>query len=155
MFRSAARPVVEGAISLSNSMRLVSSSGCTPLKPVMLPPGRARLSTTSSGSPTIMTAGMVRVARLTASAAGVPRAMIRSGLTADHFGHKAGVERGIAVCGPIVQDKIAPLDVSKLFQTAPQGSEVGRVELRRCRLDHCNTVGPAGRLCLCCELWRH
>ena len=154
MFRSAAMPVVEGAISLSNSMRLASSSGCTPLKPVMLPPGRARLSTTSSGSPTIMTTGMVRRRPLDRKRGWCAAGDDQVGIAADHFGHKAGVERGIAVCGPIVQDKIAPLDVSKLFQAAPQGSEVGRVELRRYRLDYSNAVGPAGRLCLCCELWR-
>ena len=45
-------PELVGAISLSNSIRLVSNSGCTPLKPVMFPPGRERLSTTRSGSPT-------------------------------------------------------------------------------------------------------
>ena len=99
---------------------------------------------------------MVRVARLTASERGWCAAGDdQVGMTADHFGHKAGVERGIAVCGPIVQDKIAPLGVSKLFQTAAEGSEVGRIELRRCWLNQCNTVSPDGRLCPCGELWRH
>jgi hypothetical protein len=64
-----------GTISFSNSRRFVPNSGATMLKPVTLPPGRARLSTSpaATGSPTTaMTIGIVRVVALRALAAGVP-----------------------------------------------------------------------------------
>jgi len=60
MLRRAAIPEVVGAISLRSSMRLASKSETTPLSPVMFPPGRARLSTARSGSPSdAMTTGIV------------------------------------------------------------------------------------------------
>jgi hypothetical protein len=81
MLRNAAIAEVAGAISVSNSIRLASKSETTPLSPVRFASGPARLATTRSGSPSeAMTTGIVLVAFLAASAAGVPRVTIRSTL---------------------------------------------------------------------------
>jgi hypothetical protein len=67
--------------SLSTSSRLDSNSGVTAEKPVIFPPARATLATMPvlTASPTDpMTIGVVAVADLAASAAGVPEVTIRS-----------------------------------------------------------------------------
>ena len=70
-------------ISLSNSSRLPASTDPMVVNPVMFPPGRGRLSTRPAaiGSVTsIKTIGIVLVAFLAATAAGVLGAMIKSTL---------------------------------------------------------------------------
>src|SRR5262245_61735747 len=70
-----------GSRSLSSSSRLPSRSTFCAAKPVMLPPGRARLETmpTLTGSPMEpITTGIELVACLAASAAGVPWVTIKS-----------------------------------------------------------------------------
>src|ERR1043166_4295930 len=70
-----------GSRSLSSSSRLPSRSAFCAAKPVMLPPGRARLETmpTLSGSPMVpITTGIELVACLAAIAAGGPWVTIKS-----------------------------------------------------------------------------
>ena len=67
--------VAVGTSSCSSSSRFGPSSTVNEVTPVTLPPGRLRLATrpTSTGSPPIAkTIGIVVVAALAASAAGVP-----------------------------------------------------------------------------------
>ena len=68
-----------GTSSRSSSTRFTSKSLVRLLSPVTFPPGCERLVTTVSGSPIdAMTTGILRVAFLAATAAGVPRVTIRS-----------------------------------------------------------------------------
>jgi hypothetical protein len=82
-FARAAIRSARGNISRISSSRLPLSSGAKPDTPVMLPPGRARFGTrpiaTTSDSDSI-TIGIVVVARLAASVAGVPKLAITSTL---------------------------------------------------------------------------
>ena len=76
MLSSAPIRFMPGTSSLSSSMRFWVSWVTKALKPVTLPPGRARLSTMpdSIGSPiAAITMGRPPAARLAASAGGVPR----------------------------------------------------------------------------------
>jgi hypothetical protein len=76
-----ARRVMFGAIPFTNSSHLLAIDGSKFVKPVRLPPGRARLCTTPAvtGSLTCTnTVGVVRVVSLTAAAMGVELARITS-----------------------------------------------------------------------------
>ena len=82
-----------GTTSLSSSKRFPSISTEIEVNPVMLPPGRARLATrpVATGSPTAtMTRGIVVVAFLTASEAGVPAVTIVSTFSAISSAMSAG-----------------------------------------------------------------
>src|SRR5215472_14530984 len=79
---SSAMRTVRGAISFNSSTHLPPCAGASTVKPVMLPPGRARLAAKplAIGSPTFTnTMGIIRVSR--ARALGHDRA-----LTEDHVG---------------------------------------------------------------------
>ena len=83
MLKSAAIRVAFGKGSRSISTRFGYISVTVALRPVMFPPGRARLvmMPCATGSPTpVMTTGIVPAACLAASAAGVPLVRIRSTL---------------------------------------------------------------------------
>ena len=83
---------IDGTISRRSSTRLAPSAAAAPSTPVMLPPGRATLSTrpVPTGSPDQTTIGMVCVARLAARAAGVCRATMTSTLAATSSAASAG-----------------------------------------------------------------
>src|SRR5262249_41482221 len=81
-----------GTSSWSSPSRLVATSWPKKLMPVALPPGRARLATRPSltgSSPTPKTIGIVVVAVLAASEAGLlPGVAITATRTADKVGHE-------------------------------------------------------------------
>src|SRR5262245_60966034 len=95
MFEIEPTRVRPGTISLISSACLLGRSISNELKPVRLPPGRARLRTTSRGSATAaMTTGIVLVASLAATAAGVPRVTIKSTLRLRSSATSAGKRSG-------------------------------------------------------------
>ena len=111
------RLVFENAL-LSISSRFAARSVDMYEKPVMLPPGRARLATTPSptGSPlNAMTIGTVVVARFTAHTAG-PKAMITSTLRRDQFCGKLRQPIWDAVGPKVGKSEVFPFCVSELAE---------------------------------------
>jgi hypothetical protein len=78
-------------------------------KPVMFPPGRARLATKpdARGSPTNTTTGMVVVARFTASATITPGHHNDIDLTGDRVGHQFAQPLDTAVGETVLDDDVA------------------------------------------------
>jgi hypothetical protein len=62
------------------------------------------------------------------------------------FGYELRVTLGASVGRTVVQDEILPLDVAKLAQTLSQGIEIGGIGRCRGRLQHTDTIDPAGLL---------
>jgi len=119
-----------GKTSFSSSTRLPLSSLVKALKPVTLPPGCARLATTPtpSGSPiAAMTTGMVVVACLAASAAGVPRVMMTSTGKRTSSAASAAKAFGAAVSGAVLDGYALPFDVAECAQPATERIEIGGI----------------------------
>ena len=120
-----------GAIARSISRCLATRSPARLNRPVMLPPGCARLLTNpaATGSPdTTMTMGIFVVAFCAASAPGGPECQ-------DHIHrhlHQLGGHRGktvvVTVGEPPFDDQIPPFDVAELAHPAREGAVVVGVE---------------------------
>ena len=126
-FTSRAITLACGTSSDSSSTSLGISSMVRMLKPVRLPPGRARLATRplSTGSPpTSKTIGIVEVALFAASAEGRPPCHDHIDLAADEIGDQCG-QPIIVVLRPAVFDRyVLPLDIAGFAQSlAERGDE--------------------------------
>ena len=120
--RSTAACVTLGAISLSNSSHLPLKLYSNCMKPVTLPPGRAKLSTkpapTGSGT-TAKTCGMVRFA-WSAIKLVTPEAKMTSGDERDQFhGHLAGVVNGARI-PPKINSNVTAISPAPLLQGPPE-----------------------------------
>src|SRR5262245_50901086 len=59
-------------------------------------------------------------------------------IQADQLGDQIRKPSGVSIDGSIIENEIAPLDISKLLQSAAKGGEIDGIELRRNRFDHAN-----------------
>jgi hypothetical protein len=95
------------------------------LKPVALPPGRARLATRprSTGLLTpVKTIGIVDVAFFAASAEGVlPLAMIKSNLSADEIGSQCRQAIVMSLCPTVFDHDVLALDVAGFSESLMKG----------------------------------
>src|ERR1700681_3339640 len=85
-----------GAISVSNSSHLPAIAASWLMKPVILPPGRGRLSTKPSPTGSAVgakTIGIVRVSRWSAAVTGVEFARIMSGCRSGGDAEDTDIER--------------------------------------------------------------
>src|SRR5262249_33330246 len=116
--------LTRGTACVRSSRHFPTSSGARTDNPVTLPPGCARLVTIllATGSATaVKTLGMVLVACLAASAAGVDAATRTSTLSATSSAARAE-RRGVLSLGISVLDRdVAPLDVTEVTQPLAEG----------------------------------
>ena len=109
-----------GRVSLRSWSCLARISGVSCwLRPVTLPPGRAKLATSPvfTGSVALtMTIGIVVVARLAASAGAWEEATITSTLLPHEVGGHLGEALGAALGPAVLDDDVLAFDVTQLFQ---------------------------------------
>ena len=124
-----------GSAWLSRSSILGVSSGASDVKPVMLPPGRARLATSPSptGSDiTGTTIGIVRVACWAARACGVAKATMRSTFMRTRSFARLVKRSCLPSADRYSMMNILPLDIAQLAHALQEGiarlAKFGRVE---------------------------
>src|SRR5262249_19500162 len=110
-FRTTATRVTRGAISLSSSSHFAPKANSTFMKPVVLPPGRARLATKAlpTGSVTFAnTIGTERFDCCNDATGGGPAAKITSGASAAIGGPREGCD------GPFDLGRVVHIDRAQL-----------------------------------------
>ena len=126
---STATRVAAGTSSRRSSSRFAVNSPLKKLIPVTLPPGRARLATRPSltgSSPTTKTMGIVVVAALAASAAGVADGGDHGDLPANQIGRQRRQPIEL-IFGPAVFDRhVLALDIAGLLQALAEAAQTVR-----------------------------
>ena len=121
-----------GTRSCSSPSRLAAISATKKLMPVALPPGRARLATRPSltgSSPTPKTIGIVVVAALAASAAGVAAGRGDNGhVAADEIGHERRQAIVLALQPVVLHRHVLALDVAGFVEAFTERSRAMRAE---------------------------
>src|SRR6516165_7390000 len=147
-----------GIISFSSSIRFACRSITIALRPVTLPPGRARLATrpVPTGLPeAAMTIGIVAVACLAAIAASVPLVMIKSTSRRINSVARSGKAIIRSLGRAVFDNKVVTFDISEVAQTFAQSVQIGSVCGSRNRFQHADTPLLSGLLRLRHERPRH
>ena len=121
-----------GSASWQISSRLPISSLLNKDRPVMLPPGRARLATSPSPTASMlaaMTIGIVDVASFAAFVAGNNAVTMTSGLRRTNSAASAGSRSGLPLGPAVLDGEVLALDIAEFVQAAQKSL----VELRRTR----------------------
>src|SRR5262249_8356631 len=135
-FTSTAILLVAGASSRINPSCFEPSSTSKLFTPVTLPPGRFKLATRPNligSSAVVNTIGIVEVAALVASAAGVLVAAMT--LAANQIGRQRGQSVILAFCPAILDRGVLPFDVASFLQPLAKRADERRKSPCRCTVE--------------------
>src|SRR5215472_13704896 len=122
-----------GTTSRKSSSRLAARSAAWFDRPVMLPPGRARLATRPVPSGSVATAntiGMTEVACFAATTE-APAVTMRSTFSRNELGCDLGVALVASFCPPILDRHVATLNPAEFAQSLHKGADPCTPECRR------------------------
>src|SRR4051794_28100863 len=132
-----------GTSSFISSTRFAARSFAKVLRPVTFPPGRDKLATTRSGSPSAnITMGISPVAALAARVARRPPRQNQIDLELHQLGSERREALGATVTMTVFDGEITPLDVSELAHAAQENAEIFRVRGRGPDLQNANPPHP-------------